>query len=180
MDDKKLPDDSGTPEPKTYSEEYVKELRSEAKQRRLEIEQLTERLKKIEEAKALEEGKFKEVAEMKSKEAEELKLRLAELEPYKEKYTAVEKQQREELLAKLDEDERESWKDVNLDLLRTHVKTVEKYKAVPPGHNAGRSTGKALDLNGKTWDDFTSAELSELSKTHPQEYNKLKFNKYKR
>lgn len=178
MEEKK-PTEVETPEPKTYSEEYVKELRGEAKQRRIENEQLAERLRKIEEEEALKQGKFKEVADLKTKEAEELKAKLSELEPYKEKYTAVEKQQREELLAKLDEDERENWKEVPLDLLRTHVKSVEKYKAVPPGHNAGRSTGKAVEVGNKTWDDLSSAELEELSKSHPVVYNQLKRNKFK-
>lgn len=172
-----------TPDNKSNSsDELLDELRktrAEAKERRLEAQALKEKLQAIEEEKAKANGEFQKLAELKSTEAEELRKQVESLKVYEERYTAIEKSQREELLSKLDEADREEWKAVSLDVLKAHVKAVEKYKGTPTKHDAGRSNGKALDIQGKTWDDFTTSERDELREKYPDVYNKLYNQKFR-
>lgn len=170
-------------EQKTFSEEYVKELREEAKNRRLEFEKLQgelnefKKLQQSEKEKELQEqNKFKELAEAKEKtlnekvtEMENLKKQIEELSETKKQYDDFQKSVREELLSKLDENHKAIANDLTIDKLKTYVELNSK------GHNydKSRSGGLSFNTDGKKWEDFTSKELQEIEKVNPELLRKL-------
>lgn len=165
-----------TQEPKTYSAEYVKELREEAKQHRLKASETAERLKALEDAKMQEQGQFKELSEKLKLENAELKKQAEKVAEYETRLNQIEEQRKKELLEKLPETLRTEWQDANTDILSKVVKTFET--APKKTHDGGFSGKSQKDYSGAKWDDLTTAELEELKKTNPDIYNKIYKTKY--
>ena len=141
---------------KTYSEEQFKELIVERDKAKDKLRKIEEDRKKAEEAKAIEEGKLKEV--LASKEAE-----LAVANKKAEAYEAQQQKLRESYLSKLSDEDKELASDIHdLDKLKKFVdkitpqqaesKSQEKWK---PGSKVDKPTFKNatefykyLDENG--------------------------------
>jgi hypothetical protein len=70
--------------PKTYSEDYVKELRNENAARRVREKELADKLAKIEEATAADQGKYKELYEKQQERLKAVDEQTAELEAYRQ------------------------------------------------------------------------------------------------
>lgn len=94
--------------------------------------------------------------------------------------TDIETKQREDLLKSLPEgsESRKFAEGLNdLDKLRSFVEVAKKEKIGVDGGKPG-GNGK-LDPN-KTYDDYTSRELDEMKKEHPEAYEQLRKKKYPR
>lgn len=116
-----------------------------------------------------EQGKFKELYEQ-----AEGKYK-AELEPIKaevERFRQIEKAEKEALLLKLPEDQREKWGKADLELVRDHVGSLEKVLPTKPV-----KTGDGGD--DRKWSELSSSEQEELQTKDYPKYVRL-YNDYQR
>lgn len=164
------------PEVKTFSEEYVKELREEAKAHRLKASETESKLlelqKQIEEGnkkQAEEQGKFKELYEKELEHAKQLQAEAETYKPFKEKYETFEQLTRNELLAKLDEKHKAIANDLPIEKLKTYV----ELNSVQHNYDKTKPNGLAFSVEGKNWTDFSMKELEELRKVNPDLVKKL-------
>lgn len=98
-DEQKPPADAGTEkQSKTYTEDYVKELIAERDKAKEKARKYDEEKKKIEEAKAIEDGRLKELLQQKESENLSLKERA-------EKYELSQNKLREQALARITDSE---------------------------------------------------------------------------
>ena len=165
--------------PKTFSEEYVHELREEAKSNRLKAKEYEDRLKAIEEEKAKATGEYKTLAEQLKSENEALKNKAELVEKYEKELSAIKQAQKDNLLNELDEEVRKDWVESDLDTLGKFVSTYKKLKADRVTTDSNKNSKVQVQTDGKTWSDFTMAEREELFKTNPVLYNKLKNDYFK-
>jgi myosin heavy subunit len=153
----------------------VIESRQKSKQKLDEYE----KKKAEDEKKSLEEQqKYKELFETADKKVKELEPMVAELGDYKTKYTALENANRKKLIDQLPEGElKEIAGDIkDIEKLEKYVNATVKNLSTP-GTNGSRPGGVVID-DKKTWDDYTSQELDDLSKSNRSHYDKLKRAKY--
>jgi len=116
-----------------------------------------------------EQGKFKELYEQ-----AEGKYK-AELEPIKaevERFRQIEKAEKEALLLKLPEDQREKWSKADLELVRDHVGSLEKVSPTKPV-----KPGEAGD--DRKWEELSPSEQEELQTKDYQKYVRL-YNSYQK
>ena len=151
LDTQKPTDSVETESPKTdkFSDEYVKELRTEAKKHRLEKEQLATKLAEFEKAKLeaennalIEQGRFKELFEKEQAEKQRLIDELERVKPYEQKHLDFINQKKEGLLNSLPEDIRDTFKDLDVDKLEALSSKFINDKGTPQGvpNNNNKST----------------------------------------
>lgn len=176
MQDGQNPEGQNPNEPKQFSEEYVKQLREEAKANRLQVIELKAELDKIKsqqeeitKKQAEEQGKFKELYEKELERAKQIQAEAESYKPFKEKHEDLEKQIRDDLLSKLDEKHKAIANDLTIDKLKTYV----ELNSASHNYDKGRTNGVNFQVEGKNWTDFTTKELEELRKANPQLVDKL-------
>lgn len=143
-----------------------------------ELDRVTKKLQgkldeeeKAKQAALAEQGKFKELYEQ-----SEQKLK-AELDPLKaeiERFRKIEKAEKDALLTKLPEEQREKWGKADIELLRDHVATLESKGPTLPGKKPG-----ADNLDGKKWEDLSVSEQEDLQVKDYPAYVRL-YNDYQR
>jgi DNA repair exonuclease SbcCD ATPase subunit len=128
-----------------------------------------------------EQGKFKELYESTNVKLTEHEKTIAELTDYKEKYTKVEADRKNELIEKLPNDDLKNLgkKFQSLDELKEFVdvslKTFGNNKTLPVDSGRG---GKVKIEVGKKWDEYSYSERAEIKKSNPEHWNKLFREKY--
>lgn len=153
-----------------------------------ERDEAKNRLKALEDAKAKAEadakakqGEFQSLYEETKVKAEGLEKTVAELNSYKEKYTKVETDRRNELLAQLPEADEElkkvATKITDLEDLKEFV-TVAISKLGKKTVDGGRGGKGKVNVDGKSWDDFTFKERQELFVSNREAYDQLYRKKY--
>jgi len=114
--------------------------RDEFKQVIQQRDEVKKKLREIEEAEAKKRGDFEALLNQAKAELDEKSKALEEAMSYKEKYTAIEKQRKEELLSQLSDEHRRIAEMLPIDALPEYVKL--NGKQAPPA-SSGMRTGKA-------------------------------------
>ena len=167
------------PEPKeekTFTEDYVKQLREEAKANRLKFAEaetkLNELQKQIEESKAKEQeqqGKFKELYEQEQEKVKKYETEVSALKEFQTKFEQLENSTREELLNKLTDNHKAIANDLPIDKLKIYV----ELNTASHNYDSTRTGGMSFSTEGKNWTDFSSKELEEINKKNKDLFNKL-------
>lgn len=156
----------GTATPRTYSESEFKELVAQRQALKDQLRKREEDDKKVADAKLADEGKLKELLVIKEKE-------LSDLAPLKDKlakYEAMEEAQREKLLKELPKEKRDLYASVPTEVLQDMVEQLKK----PNGTAVSKPSSSDAD---KTYEDYTSEEISEMKQSAPERAKKL-FNEW--
>jgi len=163
-------------EEKTFTADYVKQLREEAKENRLKYSETEKRLQElqmqIEEEKKLkdtEQGKFKELYEKESETKKQLQTEFEEIKTFKEKYEKLETEIRDDLLKQLEDSHKEIAKDLDIIKLKSYV----ALNSAKHNYDTSRTGGMSFVTDGKNWTDYTSKELDEISQKNKSLFNKL-------
>ena len=171
---------SSEQEQKVFTEDYVKQLREEAKANRLKHAEaeakFNELQKQLEQDKAkeqAEQGRFKELYEQEQEKLKKLEADAENFKSYKEKFEQLENEIREELLSKLTENHKAIAKDLDVKKLKSYV----ELNTVSHNYDTTRTGGLTFNTEGKNWSDFTSKELIEIEKKNPDLHKKL-YNNY--
>ena len=167
---------SSEQEQKVFTEDYVKQLREEAKANRLKHAEaeakFNELSKQIEESKTkeqAEQGKFKELYEQEQEKLKKLEADAESFKQYKDKFEKLENEIREELLSKLTDNHKAIAKDLDVTKLKTYV----ELNSVTHNYDTARTGGLTFSTEGKNWTDFSSEELEEINKKSPNTFKKL-------
>ena len=119
-------------EPKVYDEEYVKQLRAEAKSYRLRNQEIENKLTEFENAKLeaeknalIEQGKFKELFEKEQSEKAELLNKISEYEPIVNQYQESINKKRAELIETLPENMRAEFAELGIEKLELLAKQFQ-------------------------------------------------------
>lgn len=167
-------------EEKVFTEDYVKQLREEAKANRLKHAEaeakLNELQKQFEDTRAkeqAEQGKFKELYEQEKEKLAKLEADAKSLTEFKDKYETLENTIRDELLSKLTDNHKAIAKDLTIEKLKQYV----ELNTVNHNYDTTRTGGLTFSTEGKNWTDFSSKELIEIEKKNPDLHKKL-YNNY--
>ena len=153
--EQKKPDGTSgkTDNPKMWSDDDVKVIIAERDKAKEKARKYDDDKKKAEEAKAIEEGRLKEVLEGQKRELEELRA-------YKTQRDEAEKLEREELMGKIKDDkDKEIATDLpSVDLVRKYVEKIESQTGGPsPARGAKAATQDANPykaLEGETYTEW--------------------------
>jgi PAB1-binding protein PBP1 len=151
--------------------EATKKANAEAAAARVKLKEL----KDAEEAKIAEQqkaqGQFKELYEKTKAELDSAKPLLETLEA---KYATLEASRKGELLARLPQDKRESYKDFPLDILEK-IATDFGGNASAPANSLGSVSGSQPSVTGAnaTFDALTDEQREQLLKTNPSLFDKM-------
>ena len=161
---------------KTFSEDYVKQLREEAKENRVKfsetqtkLNELQKQLEEKEKAEREKQGEFKKLYEQELEKAKGFQSEIENIKPYKEKFETLEKTIREELLSKLTDVHKTIANDLPIEKLKAYVNA----NTVQHNYDNTRTGGMSFTTEGKNWTDFNSKELDEISKKNKDLFNKL-------
>lgn len=143
------------------------EAEAKANRERFE-EEKAERDKRIEAArkKAEQDGEFEKLANEYKAELEKLKPISDENKALHARIEAIEKAQKESLLAELPDDQKAEWQDADIITLERIVKLVKTTQPNIPGTHTGAGAAKG---GAKGWNDMTTSEQHEYVLSHPQE-----------
>jgi membrane protein involved in colicin uptake len=147
---------------KTYPEAYVKQLIAERDKAKDKARKVEEAEKKALEAKAIEEGKIKEVLAQRESEIAAAREKLT-------KYEEMETKRREGLISQLPDDKKELYSSVGTDVLEDLVNTLTKRDSTK-GTGPGRTNPAMPDSYGEALLD--SKKMAELMK-HPDIHAKM-------
>lgn len=152
--------------------------KSEAKKAFEKRDEFKKQLETIEEEKLKATNQFQDLYEKEQERATSLEKQLEELNPFKDKWTSYETGRRETLLKEIeDPDLKKVGEKMELLDLETFTAKVKKPILNTDG---GRSGGGSFNYEGKKWDDLQSKDKEELSKSNPDLYRKLYYEKYRR
>ncbi len=124
-------------------------------------------------------GEFQKLYETESEKAKRLEEENRNLSSYKEKYSALEQQRRDELISQLPDDGTKAIaaKMGDVALISEYVQSTLKLIEKKIHTDGGRSGNFTLDMTQiKSIKDLTWAQREELQKSNPQAYKEL-FNK---
>ena len=159
------------PEKKPDAAAQTAELEA-AKARTGDLQKEIDRLKKKLDAKDAEEEKAKQAAlieQGKHKElADKFKAELDQLKPELEIYRTAAKAEKEMLLLKLPEDQREKWGKADLELLRDHIQSVTKTDKLPT-----KPTKPGESREFERFEDMSFDEQETLKKENPLRWKLL-------
>ena len=135
-------------------------------------------LESIEKEKLESTNQFQDLYKKEQERATTLEKQLEEVKPFKERWTNFETTRKESLLKDIeDPDLKEVGKKYELEDLEILVAKIKKPILPTDG---GRSGGGSFNYEGKKWDDLQSKDKEELSKSNPDLYRKLYYEKYRR
>lgn len=163
-------------EPKTFSEEYVKELREEAKQWRLKFKDAEAKVSELQEQLAKVDLSYKKQIDELNEQLKSLDELKKEIEIYKPKAKALEEKIKNDLLSKIpDEELRKSAieKYTDIEQLEFFVNSLTKFVKQP-------STNSTMDGGRKTSDTSVETEyINALEKGNVLKAIALKNRQYK-
>ena len=107
----------------------------------------------------------------------ENKIELEDLRNVKEQLDNLKESIRTELIQQLPDNHKTIAQELPIDTLRMYVKL--NASEGPGKMDDGKSGKGKIDVTGKKWDDFTSAELNDLNKSNPSSYKILRSEKFK-
>lgn len=142
---------------KVYDEDYVKQLRAEAKGYRLRNQEIENKLTEFENAKLeaetnalIEQGKFKELFEKEQLEKAQLMSKISEYEPIVSKYQESINKKRAELIEILPEYMREEFKELGIEKLELLAKQFQNVNRNSIGNLPIENNAKPNQLEFKS------------------------------
>ena len=155
--------------------ENLKKERDDAKKKVKELEDS----KAAAEAEAnKQQGKFKELYETEQNKAKTLEAEVEKLKPYQEKLTTYETSDKVRMLNQIeDADLKKELETKSYDEIRLAHSVYQRTKPKSKTGNDNGRSGLVLD-DSKKWDDYSTAELTEISTKHPDLYKKLEKQRY--
>ena len=156
--------------------DYEKELRAENAKLRKDLQAKLKSEQEEKEKALAEQSQFKELSEQRAAKIAELEKNLGEVLPFKEKYETRDKEEREALLLKLPEEEREVYKSADISVLKSTVKLVENKKSTAEPNS--RADNGDADLNSvpKTMKELVERGTDYMNTfilKYPELYGKL-------
>lgn len=125
-------------EQKTFSADYVKELREENKSWRIRLSEVEKSLqsyqekeKQIQEQEAIKRGEFEKLLSEKESSLQALRKELESLKPIAEEYNKIKLSRKDELLAKLPEHVKEDFKTASIEEIERAVKLLPSAQVSP-------------------------------------------------
>lgn len=158
-------------------------VRKEAAERRVTLNKFEEDRRKAEEAAMIEQNKFKELAEAREKQLNELTGKAAEAEKLREQLNKLNEARRAELLARLPEGLRakDVYKTMDLAAFEEIVKDFSTTKpGNSPGVNDGGNPPGGNPYEGKKLSDLTQEQQLQLMQTNRPLFDKMLSEQYKR
>lgn len=167
----------GTGAEKVYSEKAFKELISQRdtlkknqSELQVQFDQLKAKLDKAGEDELKKKGDLQTLLDNKEKEIAETKKALEEISQYKTKYEDLDKSIRENLLKQLPDEMQEVAEELSTVKLQ---KFVELNKTTTAGMDNGKAGKGKIKIDGKKWNDFSSADLSIIRASDFTGYSQL-------
>jgi len=139
--------------------------------------ELKSKLQAIEDSKKIEAGEFQKLADDYKKKLDEVNPELERLKKIEDEHKAYIENRKKSILESIPEDKRADWNDADLKTLEKVAPLYSNANVIGTDNGKG---GKVLVTTNKTLDDFTLAELDELQKSNPNEYERLFNQKYKK
>lgn len=129
------------------------------------------KLQAIEDAKKIEAGEFQKLADDYKKKLDEVDPELKRLKEIETKHLTYLENRKKTVLETIPEEKRIDWQNADLETLEKVAPLFNNQ--TPLGMDSGKSGKSTIKTDGKSYNDFTIAELDEIKKNNPNEYNRL-------
>jgi hypothetical protein len=163
-------------QPKTFSEDYVKELREENKSWRLKMQEISNQLneyqtkeKQTQEQEQIKRGEFEKLLSQKESDLLAMRKELESLKPIAEEYSKIKLTRKEELIAKLPEHVREDFKSASFEEIERAIKLL-------PSAPAQASAGIEPVLDASQTQDITKLtqeQLDQIRVNNPARFSEI-------